>query len=103
MKSLSILRYMTDHLESMPLGVTTRMTMTNDVPILLAQLIEMKPWLHVTNGSDTKIFHGTEWIRIADEEELPKLEGKFFWFFYCPSTKMHKFSSIILMLNCTWN
>ena len=84
MKSLSILRYMTDHLESMPLGVTTRMTMTNDIPILLAQLIEMKPWLHVNgNGSDTKIFHGTEWIRIADEEELPKLEGRFF----IPSTK----------------
>ena len=75
MKCLSIVRYMTDHMESMILGVTTRMTMTHDVPILLAQLIEMKPWMHVSGGK-TKVFHGSEWITMEDETELPKLEAQ---------------------------
>ena len=80
MKCLSILRYMSDHLEHMPLGVTTRLTMTHDVPILMSQMIEMKPWFHIKDGQ-TKVFHGSEWIRVDtttnDQEfDLPKLEAQ---------------------------
>jgi hypothetical protein len=39
MKAITILRYMTDHVDSLPLGVTTRLVITHDVPILFIQLV----------------------------------------------------------------
>ena len=45
MKSISILRYLTDHVDELPLGVSTRLAVTHDIPVLLVQLIESKPWI----------------------------------------------------------
>ena len=45
MKSISILRYLTDHVDELPLGVSTRLAVTDDIPVLLVQLIESKPWI----------------------------------------------------------
>jgi hypothetical protein len=77
MKSLSILRYLTDHLEQVSLGVTTRMTITHDVPILLTQLLESKPWAHVKKGR-VMIFEGSDWIECSEDDDgqLPKLEAQ---------------------------
>ncbi|XP_006822755.1 zinc finger MYND domain-containing protein 10-like, partial [Saccoglossus kowalevskii] len=43
-KSISILRYITDHLSGIPLSGLTRMLNTHDVPGLLVQLMENPPW-----------------------------------------------------------
>jgi hypothetical protein len=77
MKSLSILRYLTDHLEQVSLGVTTQMTITHDVTILLTQLLESKPWAHVKKGR-VMIFEGSDWIECPkdDDSQLPKLEAQ---------------------------
>jgi len=44
MCSLTILRYVTDHAKSLPLGLLTRMVSTLDVPMLLVALIDNPPW-----------------------------------------------------------
>lgn len=54
MKCLSILRYLTDHVDSSVLGVSTRMVITHDVPVMLAQILQQRPW-----ESGNKLFQGT--------------------------------------------
>lgn len=44
MRSISILRYLAEFADNLPLCALSRMLTTNDVPYLLAQLIELKPW-----------------------------------------------------------
>ena len=80
MKCVSILRYLTDHLENLTLGVTTRLMITQDIPIVLANLLEMKPWLKVSNvGGEniSRVFEGSDWI--LEEETtnaMPKIEAQ---------------------------
>ena len=73
MKSLSILRYLTDHIDELTLSAANRMTITHDLPILMAQLLEIKPWMKFEKDS-SKIFDGSDWIE--DEGQLGKLEGQ---------------------------
>jgi hypothetical protein len=62
MKAITILRYMTDQVESLPLGVSTRLVLTHDVPILFIQLVEDKPWIRRTRGeNNAQVFNGSEW------------------------------------------
>ena len=78
MKCVSILRYLTDHLENLSLGVTSRLVITQDVPIVLANLLEMKPWLRINcNGGPNRVFEGSEWVS-EDETNIsmPKIEGQ---------------------------
>ncbi len=44
MKTVSILRYVADHLSSHPLSVTTRLLNTHNLPCLLVTLLEESPW-----------------------------------------------------------
>ena len=76
MKCISILRYLTDHLENLPLGVTARVMITQDIPIVLANLLDMKPWLKVSGENNTRVFEGSDWV-LEDEtaSALPKIEG----------------------------
>ena len=64
MKCLSILRYLTDHLEDLPLGVTSRMVCTNDVPEMLARCIATRPWVRRGRGrAPDRVFQvGRRWL-----------------------------------------
>ena len=70
MKSISIMRYLTDHLDDLLLGLSARLTVVHDVPVLLAQLLESRPWMR-----KGQVFEGTDWIP-DDEYTLPKLEAQ---------------------------
>ena len=72
MKCISILRYITDHLEHMTLGVTTRLTITQDVPMLLVQLLKSKPWLRRESG---EVYEGSDWVA-EDVNQMAKLEAQ---------------------------
>ncbi|KAJ8047698.1 Zinc finger MYND domain-containing protein 10 [Holothuria leucospilota] len=76
-KSLSILRYLTDHLESLPLSVATRMLNTHDVPCLLVQLVEDRPWCCLRDGKLFKYEDG-KWQEIQPSERLrlSRLDGQ---------------------------
>ena len=58
MKCITILRYLCDHIDELPLGVSTRLTITHDVPVLLVQLMENKPWIKT---STNQVFEGAVW------------------------------------------
>ncbi|XP_062598750.1 zinc finger MYND domain-containing protein 10-like [Saccostrea cucullata] len=76
-KVISLLRYITDNLESLPLSVMTRMLNTLDIPILLVQLVECPPWTKRKNGKVFK-FIDSKWQELNFEEsmKITKIEGQ---------------------------
>ena len=44
LRCLSILRYMTDHISVMSLGVLARFVTTHDTPGLVSAAIQSQPW-----------------------------------------------------------
>ncbi|XP_052260834.1 zinc finger MYND domain-containing protein 10-like isoform X2 [Dreissena polymorpha] len=76
-KAVSLLRYIIDHLESLPLSAMTRLLNTHDIPQLLVELIECPPWSHRKNGKQYKYIDG-KWVYVdfADSLKLTKIEGQ---------------------------
>ncbi|KAF2883540.1 hypothetical protein ILUMI_22604 [Ignelater luminosus] len=56
-RSLTILRYLADYLDRLPLSVTARMFSVNDVPVLLTQILIKKPWIR-----KGKQYSGGHWV-----------------------------------------
>ena len=67
MKSITILRYLSDYVDDLPLGVSTRLVITHDVPVLLVQLLELQPWI-----KQQQVFEGSSWIQ--NTSSIPKIE-----------------------------
>lgn len=76
-KAVSIFRYITDHLSSLPLSVTTRILNTLDMPSLLVQLVEDPPWTKYEDGQLSK-YIDNKWQEVApaDRLQLTRLEGQ---------------------------
>ncbi|XP_070559668.1 zinc finger MYND domain-containing protein 10-like [Ptychodera flava] len=76
-KAVAVLRYVTDHLSSLPLSVATRLLNTHDVPVLLVQLVESPPWTCMNEGKLMKNIDG-KWqeVPMAERLKLTKLEGQ---------------------------
>ncbi len=63
MKSLSLIRYLSDNLEDLPLGLTMRMVVTHDIPVLLIWLLVEKPWVRrPKNKAEEMVYQGTDWV-----------------------------------------
>ncbi|XP_033121716.1 zinc finger MYND domain-containing protein 10-like [Anneissia japonica] len=76
-KAVSILRYITDHMSSLPLSVTTRLLNIHDIPCLLVSLVESPPWSTFKNGKQMKYVDG-KWLEIPAEQrlQLTKMDGQ---------------------------
>ncbi|NXL14531.1 ZMY10 protein, partial [Setophaga kirtlandii] len=77
LKALSVLRFITDHLDSLPLSALTRMLNTHNLPCLLVELVEHCPWSCWEAGKLKKFENGT-WHVVPPEEQLKmtKLDGQ---------------------------
>lgn len=76
--SISMLRFLTDHMNLMPLGVTSRMLHTHDILLALVPLVENPPWTRRRQGGQTEKFIDQKWSRVT-QQDLPlltKLEGQ---------------------------
>ncbi|KAK0063242.1 zinc finger MYND domain-containing protein 10 [Biomphalaria pfeifferi] len=76
-KALSLLRYITDNLDCLPLSVMTRILNTHDIPNLLVQLVESPPWTKRKSGKIFK-FIESKWQEVSFEDslKLTKTEGQ---------------------------
>ncbi|XP_069101042.1 zinc finger MYND domain-containing protein 10-like [Argopecten irradians] len=76
-KVLSLLRYIVDHIECLPLSVLSRVLNTHDIPILLVQLVENPPWSKRKGGKLYK-FIDNKWQEVSREDsfKLTKTEGQ---------------------------
>ncbi|XP_016360216.1 zinc finger MYND domain-containing protein 10 [Sinocyclocheilus anshuiensis] len=73
-KALSVLCYVTDHIESLSLSVLSRMLCTHNMPCVLVQLVENCPW---NRGTLEKYTEG-KWrtVRLEDQLKLSKHDGQ---------------------------
>ncbi|KAF5903716.1 zinc finger MYND domain-containing protein 10, partial [Clarias magur] len=77
LKALSVLRYITDQVESVSLSILTRMLNVHNLPCVLVQLVEHCPWSRRSGGRLQKYESG-KWREIPAEDQLKmtKLEAQ---------------------------
>ncbi|XP_038628965.1 zinc finger MYND domain-containing protein 10 [Tachyglossus aculeatus] len=77
LKALSVLRYITDSVSSLPLSAVTRMLNTHNVPCLLVELLKHCPWSQ-WEGGKLKRFENGRWQVMApkDQQKISKLDGQ---------------------------
>ena len=87
--ALTVLRYLTDYINQVPLCVMARLLDTHDTQMLLVPLLEERPWMRrrkkITGGSSggnnkpvTEIFADGRWTEQAREDrlQLTKCDGQ---------------------------
>ncbi|RKO94104.1 hypothetical protein BDK51DRAFT_18762, partial [Blyttiomyces helicus] len=81
MSTLSIFRYLTDHITDLPLSVMTRILNTNDMVGSAVYLVERAPWLQKRANGTFRRFEDGGWkdVAAADMDRLGKVEAQL-WF-----------------------
>jgi hypothetical protein len=84
-KAVSILKYIIDHLSSLPLSVMTCLLNTNDMICCFVELVVNPPWTARTSSGQTVKFIDGKWKQIEDSElmKLTKLEGQAWLSLFC--------------------
>ncbi|XP_010345415.1 zinc finger MYND domain-containing protein 10 isoform X3 [Saimiri boliviensis] len=77
LKALSVLRYITDCVDSLSLSTLSRMLSTHNLPCLLVELLEHSPWSR-WEGGKLQQFDGSRWRIVApsEQQKLSKLDGQ---------------------------
>nr|XP_041574717.1 zinc finger MYND domain-containing protein 10 isoform X3 [Taeniopygia guttata] len=77
LKALSVLRFITDQVDSLPLSALTRMLNTHNLPCLFVELVEQCPWSCWEAGKLKKFENGT-WHVVPPEDQvkITKLDGQ---------------------------
>uniref|UniRef100_A0A8C8ZMG1 Zinc finger MYND-type containing 10 n=1 Tax=Prolemur simus TaxID=1328070 RepID=A0A8C8ZMG1_PROSS len=77
LKALSVLRYITDCVDSLSLSTLSRMLSTHNLPCLLVELLEHSPWSR-REGGKLQQFEGGRWQTMApsEQQKLSKLDGQ---------------------------
>ncbi|XP_056357175.1 zinc finger MYND domain-containing protein 10 isoform X2 [Oenanthe melanoleuca] len=77
LKALSVLRFITDQVDSLPLSALARMLNTHNLPCLLVELVEHCPWSCWEAGKLKKFENGT-WHVVPPEDhvKMTKLDGQ---------------------------
>uniref|UniRef100_A0A674IXA8 Zinc finger MYND-type containing 10 n=1 Tax=Terrapene triunguis TaxID=2587831 RepID=A0A674IXA8_9SAUR len=77
LRALSVLRFITDQVDSLPLSALTRMLNTHNVPCLLVELLEHCPWSRREAGKLKKFENGV-WHVVPPEDHvrMTKLDGQ---------------------------
>ncbi|KYN04629.1 PREDICTED: zinc finger MYND domain-containing protein 10 [Cyphomyrmex costatus] len=80
MRCISILHYLIEILDNLPLCAISRMLAIHDLPYLFAQLIESQPWIK-QNEDDEVLMYEASWRKIKPSEigKINKREGQV-WF-----------------------
>jgi len=70
MTALSILRFLTEHMTKLDLGVMSRIITPNDIPMQLIPLLDSQPWTYRAQDGTKKTFVEGKWKDLPDEEVL---------------------------------
>ncbi|XP_008103255.1 zinc finger MYND domain-containing protein 10 [Anolis carolinensis] len=77
LKTLSVFRFITGLVDSLPVSAVTRMLNTHNFPCLLVQLVEHCPWSYHEEGKLKKFENGS-WYEVPhkDHVKMTKLDGQ---------------------------
>ncbi|KRX01979.1 hypothetical protein PPERSA_07624 [Pseudocohnilembus persalinus] len=78
MMSLSIIRYISDYVKYLPIGVLHYLLIECDILLVLVPLIEEKPWLRINARNEREKYENSKWTVVPKSEynKLPKLEAQ---------------------------
>ncbi|EPR62334.1 MYND finger domain-containing protein [Toxoplasma gondii ME49] len=77
MTCLSILRFLTDHRDGLPVTVTTRLLDQHDILLSLVSLMERKPWYRTRPNGEREFFEDQQWtLQRSDEASMSKVEAQ---------------------------
>lgn len=79
--SISVLRFITDHLASLTSAVTQQLVDQCDIFCVLVPLMEQKPWVRSTK-SGKLVFENQQWTTLRDSMKMPKIEAQI-WLIVC--------------------
>ena len=66
---MSVLRYLTDHISALGLGVLARLVTTHDTPGLVAAAIQSQPWTR-ESGAGPQVTRDTETGRPGEHSHI---------------------------------
>jgi predicted Zn-ribbon and HTH transcriptional regulator len=69
---ISILRYITDHLQQLPFPVINHLLHIKNLPMLLVEIMEVRPWYR---KKGEEVYENNRWTKVTSSK-LPKLEGQ---------------------------
>ncbi|XP_059800385.1 zinc finger MYND domain-containing protein 10 isoform X2 [Hypanus sabinus] len=77
-KAVAILRYITDHIDSLPISVRTRLLNTHNLPCVLVHLVEHCPWRRYSSKGELQKYADGKWYTVPMEDQLKitKLDGQ---------------------------
>lgn len=67
-RCISILSFLTDKIDLLPLSAANRLVKTHDTPCLLSELIHCQPWIRRVNGVEK--FISDKWVPVRGESLL---------------------------------
>lgn len=78
MMCLSIIRFITDFIKYLPIGIVHHLLVEIDILCFLVPLIEEKPWLRKNARGEREKYENSKWSVIDKNEycKLPKLEAQ---------------------------
>jgi len=78
MMCLSIVRFVSDYIAFLPIGVLNHLVCECDILCVLAPLIELKPWLRTGRADRREVYEGQKWTIVEPGEyaRLPRLEAQ---------------------------
>ncbi|OAD60114.1 Zinc finger MYND domain-containing protein 10 [Eufriesea mexicana] len=80
MRCISILRYLAEFADNLPLCVLSRLLATHDVPYLLVELLEKHPWKKENAEGESMLYNsGWKKVKLSEEGKISKIEGQI-WF-----------------------
>jgi hypothetical protein len=77
MSCLSLIRFISDHMQDLSVPVVHQMMEVTDIPCILVPLLELKPWLRKNKKGELEKFEDMKWVPVPESEQsrLPKIEA----------------------------
>lgn len=78
MTCLSLIRFISDHMEGLPAGIIHQLMENCDIPLSIVPILEYRPWLREDKNGVHEKFEDNKWhiMSEADMGRLTKLEGQ---------------------------
>lgn len=78
MIGLSIIRFITDHLQDLSVPIVHQLMENNDMPCILVPILELKPWLRKNAKGETEKFEDQRWVVVKKNEanKVTKVEAQ---------------------------
>ena len=78
MTCFSIIRFISDHTESLAVPIIHQMMENNDIPCVLVPLLELRPWIRVNHKGEEEKFEDQKWqvIKEHDKGKVTKVEAQ---------------------------